>query len=127
MAALDLADVQRARPHVFKTWQRKRQQPAQHLNQFVHRRVAEFRIGGVSHLAGCLEDRAQRAFRGQCQAIVRRFSIDQKAAALGREVRGLGAGRVALFARNKQQPNPKPSRAQRIRGGYLRRDNSLGV
>ena len=81
----------------------------------------------MGHLAGAFENRAQGPFGGQRNAIVGGFAVDEEAAALGREVGGLRAGRVALLAAHKQQPDPESRRAQRLGGGNLGGQNALGV
>ena len=127
VAAVNLADVERAGADVFNRRQRQGEHLAQHLHQLVHGALAQLGIGRVRHLAGGLEDRAQGALGGQRQAIVGGLAVDEEAAALGRQVGRLGAGRVALFAGDKQQPNPESRRAQRLGGGDLGGDDSLGV
>ena len=81
----------------------------------------------MGHLACGLEDCAQGALGGQGEAVVSGFAVDKEAAALGRIVGGFSAGRVALLAADKQQPNPKSCRAQRLGGCYLSGENALGV
>ena len=115
MAAVNLPDVQRAGPHVFAYRQFQFQQLRHHLHQFVHGALAEFGIRRVPHLARRAKHRAQSALRRQRQAIVRGLAVDQEAAAFGCKIRGFRARRIALFARDKQQSNPKPCRAQRLR------------
>ena len=91
------------------------------------RAFAELGIGGVRHLAGGLEDGTQGAFGGQGKAIVGGFAIDEKAAAFGIEVGGLGTCRVALFAAHKQQSNSKSLCAQGFCRCDLAGDNALRI
>jgi len=101
MAALDLPDVEGAGAHVFDRGQRECENIAEDFDKLVDRAFAEFGIGGVGHFPGGFEYGAQSAFGGEGEAVVSGLAVDEKAAALGCEIGGFGAGGVALFAGNK--------------------------
>ena len=59
------------------------EQVGEGFNQLVDGAFTELGIGGVGHLAGGFEDRAESAFGGEGEAIVSGFAVDEEAAAFG--------------------------------------------
>jgi hypothetical protein len=98
MAAMDLADIQRAGANAFKLRQRHRQDFPQYLDELVNGAFTQLGIGRVAHLALAPEGSAKCALRCQGKAIVGGLTVDQEAAALGSLVGNQGSSRVALFA-----------------------------
>ena len=77
-------------------------------DQLVDCRLAQFRIGRVSHSSACGHFRPQRAFRSQCDVVLGRFAIDQKLAPCrSMIVRDLRAETVALFSNDEEESDVK--------------------
>jgi len=127
MAAINLSDVQCAGTDALKLGHGESQHLRQHLDQFVNRTFAQFRIGGMRHFAGGPERCAEGPLGGQRQAVVGRFTVNEETAALGREVGNAGAGRIALLTAHNQNANAETGCAQSFGGGYLGGDDALGV
>ncbi len=81
----------------------------------------------MRHLSGCANHHAQRALGGQCEAVVRGFAIDEKAAAFRRQVGNLRASGIALLTRDEEQSDLRARIAQTLHCADLRGDDALGV
>src|SRR5512146_1809711 len=97
------------------------------VQQLLDCRLAQLRVGGVRHASIRKKLQPQRALGRLAQPIAGRLTIHQEASSRGMLVGVLGAGAVALFADQEQQPGAMPVAAKLLRGGDLRRDDPLGI
>ena len=127
MAAVDNADVQRTGADVLDNWQFQREDFLQRVDELMDGAVTKFRIGGVAHLAGGAEGRAESAFGREREAVSGGFAIDEIAAALGIFVGKPCSGRVALLADDEEQTDLRTLVPEAHRSSDLRRDDAFGV
>ena len=98
------------------------------VEQFVHGGLAEFRIGGVGHLAAGADLVAERALAAERELVLGGLAVDDVARAAGRLGGFVSARAVALLAHHEEQPEAAVSRGeQRLDGLDHAGDDALGV